>query len=260
MSSAALRPTARFETLGVSAGAGTLAGAGTTPNKGSWVTLGTTGFAYDGFTLIVTHATGVRGVAFDIGLGATPDIIVADALVEFVDSNDIAVLHLPLAIPAGVDVKVRTACTTSSNTSQIALQGYAYNHLKIPGLKRAEQLAAISSVRPNNAVTETGTTPTAWTEIVASTARAYKGLSVAGNTGGDTSRTGAHILYELAKGAAGSEVVFASFWGKNNLNGMLVRPQWVDEEVPAGTRLSFRVTTSSGAAADSAACSLLGAF
>lgn len=260
MSNVALRPAARFEGLGLGTGTGTtVTAAGAANVKGSWASLGTTGFGYDGFIVNIKGMSAARRVyQIDIGIGATPDIIVTDLHLEFFSNQFPCVIDLPLKVPAGVALQMRCQSGNAGAAVEAVATGYAYDHRGLPGFSRAEQVAAMSASRPNNAVTETGTSWTAWTEIVASTSRRYQGLIALANANNDGTRTTAGVLMDLGKGAGGSEQLITTLQGANAALAMPVPPVFLPVDLPAASRLAYRVQCSDGAAADTISAAVMG--
>lgn len=102
---------------------------GTINTKGSWVTLSGNGAStpYPIKYMIVnvqTNNTAASAAAWklDIGIGATPTIIVPDLIVRVNGTTD-QVLHstfsLPVRIPAGVALKARVMCSINDATDRI---------------------------------------------------------------------------------------------------------------------------------------------
>jgi hypothetical protein len=233
----------RSEALGRSSGDGTtVTSGGSSGTKGSYTSLGTTGFDWDGFTLFCSGLGVSRPCQLDVAIGATPDIIIADSFWYPFDSTCAWAAHFPVRVPASTALKVRTALNTNGNTSKWMAIGYQGDHL-YRGFRRAEQLNSFSGAEPSTTVAESGTTQTAWTQLVASTSRAYGGLIIQGPDIVGSSPGGGVVL-EIGVGGAGSEQSLGStLWANNaqhSFNQCLMLA-----DIPASSRIAFRSQSAS---------------
>lgn len=252
-----------FETLGVTGGAGTAISTGASSGiKGTWVTLGTTGFNYDGLVLFLKGFGSSRGCQIDIGYGATPDIAVADSFwVATTNCNGLA-YNFPVRVPAGVALRVRIATNGGSGDSAaVSACGYQYNGWN-RGFTYAEALNTFSSGFPVTGLALPGnTTQTAWTQLIAATANDYDAIVVeqpyvvAGTT------TAAEVQLQFGIGAAAAE---SPLFSLNRINVISISTlERLDRfimpcAIPKGSRISFRLQASSGTSANVYRPNLLG--
>jgi hypothetical protein len=232
------------ETLGRSGGSGTgLTSGGGAGVKGSWATLGTTSFPWQGFIVFMHTASGTRPYQLDVGVGATPDVIVADWWQPNYQGMESLAWDAPVRVPASTAVKVRIASNAASVTGSFIVVGYSGDFLT-QGFSRAEQIAPLSGGLPSASIVETGTTLTGYTELTSAAASRYAALggmemdfsASAGNPG----------IADIAVGTAGSEQVIASpMFADSNGSKNFALSRWrIPCAVPAGSRVAMRVQLS----------------
>lgn len=242
-------PGARFETLGLSgAEAQQVTGAANSTAKSNYQTIGTTGFAWDGFFLQAGNQFAGRSrLDIAVNTGGSDQIIVPD-LVS--DNSGITSwmwgVDIPVAVPAGATVKARHQSSTSNANTRVAITGYKHNFLGARSFSRLVSLTSFSATDPPT-ITLNGTTPVGWTEITASAPAPIAALYVSPSGVGDNSRTAARFLIEIGVGGAGSEVVVASLLMGGFSAGMGGNPRGpFPVAIPAGVRVAWRVTTIAG--------------
>jgi hypothetical protein len=239
----------RWESLGESTGDGTTISANN-GSKGSYATIGTTGFDWRGFALDLMMANSVP-VRVDIAVGASNTIIVPDLLMDARSAgatNFSLNAYIPLGIPSGTAVKARAQAAAGSITLRALVNGYNGDGYAPRPAGRIVNLNGWSGVEPANTVTQSGTagTRTAWVELTSSAPADLAGLYLAGSTAGDTTRTGGRLIVEIGLGAGGSEVTQPIKWlfpnGVSGGMGVFGIPRAI--RIPAGTRIAWRVTGS----------------
>jgi hypothetical protein len=233
----------RKEILGESTGDGTAITAAN-GSKGSYSTLGTTGFAWHGFWLHAV-ANNSQAYRFDVAIGGSNIVILPDLILDArsTGANLLSLsVHFPIAIPPATEVKAR-AQSVSTHVLRMIAVGYQGDGRIPRSASRLISLNGWSGTDPVNTVTQTGTagSNTAWTELTSSLAADIAGLYLAGSTVGDTARTGGRLIVDIATGAGGSENVRDWLLAPNAANGgvgALNGPYPL--RIPAGQRVSWR--------------------
>jgi hypothetical protein len=236
----------RFESLGEVTGEGTTVTAAN-GSKGSYATIGTTGFDYSGFFLIVGPANS-SGFRIDVAVGASNDIIFPDlgldARASGANASPVSI-WVPLAVPASTAIKLR-AQSTAANTLRCMINGYAGDAFAPPVAAGVISLNGWSGIDTSASASPgtTAGTASAWVELTSSLARDICGLYLAGNCATDTSRTAGRLTVDIGVGASGSEVVLFTIQTTNNSNNQAdtFGPIW--RVLPAGTRVAYRVKPS----------------
>lgn len=247
----------RYESLGIGTGVGTtVTASATTTLKGSYTTLGTSAFPYDGFLLSWTAITGqtARRYRLDIAIntGGADTIIVQDLFVEMPSTSALnvyqPVVYIPVAIPSGAAVKARLQCSTASGTLSVSLAGYEGNAHAIKGFPRLISCTDWTNNDPTNStITLNGTTATAYSEVMASTPSAIAALYFEIDSKG-VSATAGLVAWTIGFGGAGSEKTLLTFatalapLTTPCISGPLVGP--IPCKLPAGTRLAIKAQAS----------------
>lgn len=253
MSNWSLPQGARFETVGAGTGEGvTVTSSGTANTKGSYATIGTAGFNWSGFWLHLAWVSATRyRLDLTVNTGGSDQIIVAD-LFRDVGSNGNNIVDnvwVPIPVPSGATIKARMQTASGGLFARVLVTGYGADWPGIPRSRALVSLTAFTNTDPTGSVTQTNTSWTAWTEIVASTSNEVHGLYICAAYVGDSTRTTTRYLAEFGTGSAGSETARFIMPGQNAINqNAFWQPVW--SRIPAGTRLAFRVQCNSGTAAD----------
>jgi hypothetical protein len=193
--------------------------------------------------LSVRCATGVPYL-FDIGIGASGSeiILIADVFVARV-ANTAATVLLPIRVPSGSRISVRTASTTVSAIATVTI------HLISGGFDRPVGRGLVTTYGANSA-TSSGTsvdpgatinTTGAWTQLTASTTVATRALAL--NFGNQGTALGMFWLFDVGVGASGSEQVLlpnllASSTSAKDLDPSGYPPLPVN--IPEGSRIAVR--------------------
>lgn len=253
MSNWSLPQGARFETIGAGTGDGTTVTSGGSANtKGSYVTIGTTGFAWTGFWLHSAFLTNSRyRLDLVVNTGGSDQVVIADLFFEQGSVGNCITnsIWVPIPVPSGATVKIRVQATAGSGSTRQLITGYAADWPSQPRYRALVSLSTFTNTDPAS-VTQTNTSYTAWTEMVASTSAEVHGIYISPGFIGDSTRTTTRYLAQFGTGSAGSETARFTMLGQNAQNqGGFWGPVW--DRIPAGSRLAFRVQCNSGSAADS---------
>lgn len=246
---------ARYEALGTGTGIGTTVSANASANtKGSYATLGTASFAYDGFFLFLLGPASGSNVAqnlVDIAVnnGGSDQVVVENFYSGAPTSSSVAQsaggTFIPVRIPSGAIVKARSQATTGSVNLSVHIVGFQGAAGLSKGFRKLACLADLTNSNVSNTLTLSGTSLTGYTQIAASTSIAAAGLILALDERSTSSMsTTAHSLWDVAMGGAGSEVVVLPKIGiyLNSASRFLpIGPFPVD--IPAGKRLAVRAQT-----------------
>jgi hypothetical protein len=245
----ALVSSTRYETQGISGGVGATVTSGAANTKGSFSTLGTTGFEYDGVHLTITGLPGAGTGRFRIDVssntGGSDQLIVEDLYFDAspadlytVDQKSILV---PVAVPAGAVLKARAQATAASLALSVGILGFQGDAKATKGFRALKSATDWTNTDPTNALTLSGTTLTGWTQIMAATPVRLAGLYLELDSLGNTGQANAHATFEIGIGASGSEhstgIVVARQLFASGLVGCH-GPYPCD--VAAGTRLAVR--------------------
>ena len=239
----------RSETIGIASGTGTTVTAGSANAKGSAATIGTTAFRYSAFRLTIfqTGSTSRRNrLDIIVNNGGADEVILPDVYFEN-GTNDFSQIF-PISIPSGATVKAKLQCTTGSEAAIVAITGFAGDFGMEPGNGRAISCTDWTNTGPTFTVTQTGTTATAWTTIAGSLSNAVSRLWLMPTHAADTGRTVSDFTVEIGIGSAGNEVVLDTAFGHQVSNGVMQTLWELPCDLPAGKRLSFRVTCAAAAA------------
>jgi hypothetical protein len=251
----------RCETLGVSSGEGTsvTSGSGT---KGSWATVGTAGFDYNGIVIQIAGGTNATDrFRFDVAINPGANKIIVPDLYFELSSGVQAIIDVPLAIAvkAGATIEVRAQAASGSRALNVAVTGYAGGFPLDPGHSCAVSCTDFTGTDPTNTITLAGTSPTAWAEICASIPGDISALYMSLTDVGGSVSARAHVLIDIAIGASGSErTILSPFfqYGASSLNGLQPFGP-MPLHLPQGTRLAARATAN-GSPANPLAVSFMG--
>lgn len=233
-----------------------------TPNtKGSWVQLiASTAFAsaelWLSFNLV--SIAGGNDCLFDIGIGASgqEQVLVPNLMVSQGNTSSGALIRLPAWIPAGtrVSARIQSSGTTNSPTLAAYLGIPAFGFP--PGSQVFEDLGTTLATSRGTNIDPgaVANTKSAYVQLVASTARAYRGLLLLlGNGGRATSPAAASFTVDIARGGAGSEqIILADLLSRGAASNLFAPPAFgpFHLHIPVGERLAARAQCSSAVATD----------
>lgn len=251
---------ARYETLGAGVGTGTTVTSGAINTKGLYSTLGTTSFQYDGIFLSFSTFSAAFRVRIDIAINTTADTIVVPDL--FIDTTgggggETSEVFLPVSIPAGAAVKIRSQSNGAAVTFSTILCGYQTNSNGTRGFARCVSLTDWTNTDPTGSLTLSGTTQTGWAEIQASSSARVAALYVAFDSRGTSPASGIDILINFGWGSLGNERSLASIMVRGGGTGRPFSFGPFPCDFPAGTRFVFNAQAS-GATTSVISLSLLG--
>jgi hypothetical protein len=150
---------------------------------------------------------------------------------------------VPVPIPGGTRLAARMQ---SSSTTQVLYGSISLYHggLMTPSCALIESLNADTANSQGTLIAQGGANNTkgAYTQIVASTTRRYRGLIISNGRRGTVATQ--LFINDVAIGAAASEQIIIPniYWSQNTTTDQIERPVqgpfWVD--IPAGTRIAVR--------------------
>lgn len=248
---------------GFSALAGTLTGASSygvqvtssasTNVKGSWyeIVAAASGLpesrAFVLSAILDAAGSGSWDNLFDIGIGSagSEKVICSNFGVVVGNSRNGCLLWVPITIPAATRVAVRFQSGIGSNKYDIGIN-------LLPGTLKANSgyagctgEGADTSTSGGVSVTPGSNTKGSYAQIVAATARAYKGFSLRLHTKNTVMATQQYLI-DVAIGAAGSEKIILpdiQLGGANN-SGDIISAHFVPVQIPNGARLAVRAAGS----------------
>lgn len=209
----------RTENLGANTGTSqgtTLTASGTANSKGSYVLLGTTGFTWNHCSLSLEGGSASADFLVDVAIddgGGNKEIVLADIRMPNRPSANATpiTLPLPLHVPSGSPLYARCSASTASATMTATIAGFSTGRGGAPGLQRC--LALFTPATSRGVQLDPGATANTVSSYVQLTtgvsARVLEWFAILG-TAGQTTRSTAHWLMDIATGAAGSEEVVLS--------------------------------------------------
>lgn len=245
-----------YETVGVSTStslATAVASSTTADTKGSWVELdASTAFAVDGFWVFIGHnsSTSNLDVLVDIGTGAASSevVLVPDLLYSTGDAfGEAYLVYIPMAIASGTRLSARCQDgSTSALTIKVAMIITTDSGLDITAFTNMDALGADTaatggaSIDPGAVANVKGN----YVELVASSAQNYKAVLILIGQHGISAMGGINGLFDVAIGAADSEVDFLenlSYAGgaqADSFQPKMFGPYACD--IPSSSRISVR--------------------
>lgn len=220
--------------------------------KGSWTQL-IAATAFEATAIAVDLMCDSGGLArrlVDIGIGAAASEVVKipNLFTNGSQSDQGGARYVfPIQIPTGTRIAARTQASTGSVVTKVGVD------LLGRGLHTPAPLAGVTDI--GTATSDSGgtqidpggsaNTKGAYTQLIASTARAYKGLLVAAGKDGTLSGTvDTNWLIDIAMGAASSEqVIVSNFHQWQEFNSDQPSPNasiFYPVSVPSGVRLAAR--------------------
>lgn len=210
----ALVSSTRYETLGIATGVGTTITSGAANAKGSYSTLGTTGFEYDGMVMTITGLPGAGITRYRVDLavntGGSDQVIVEDVTFDTMNAgayySGLRAVTLPVGVPKGGVLKARSQAVAASSASiSVSVAGFQGDAKALKGFRALKSATDWTNTDPTNSLTLSGTTQTGWSQVMASTPVRMAGLYLAIDSLGNNALTSAHATFEIGVGALGSE-------------------------------------------------------
>lgn len=247
-------------TVGQVAGSslGTAITAGATNTEGSYAQL-TASTPHDAHAIIVMGRTNLNGqsslVDIAIGGAGSEQVIVADLLIQ--GPRAVMPYFLPIYVPGGVRLSARARSSTNVGVQNVTVMLLRNQFGGVPALSRATVYGAATGDSGGTSVDPgaSGNTKGSYVQIVASTTYAHKGIIFGINQDKNTGTTQADWLYDIAIGAAGSEVVIVpDLWINQAQTGLAAAtPSTVGPimiPIPIATRIAVRAQCSINDATD----------
>jgi hypothetical protein len=251
------QPTAnnRGETLGAntatSLGVTVTASATANTVKGTWVSLGTTGFDWHSATVYIGNANGTGDFIVDIGIdeGGNKWVVVPDLRMSNWRSGTAGLTEVtfPLHLPAGAALYARSSSSTGSLTCSVYLHGRSGNPGGSPGCSRVVSLYSPSTSRGAQ-LDPGGTAHTkgSYVQLTTGVGQQLNGwFGILGNNGSAT-RSSCSWLLDVAIGTAGGgteQVIEANLGANENSTDIVVLPVHIGpfgHDIPPSTALCAR--------------------
>lgn len=205
----------------------TITAAGSNNTKGSYTeVIASTAFECNWAEIMVngTSSSAGRQYLWDLatGAGGAETIIVPNIMAQggFQSVRSGAgMIPLPLKIAASTRIAARCQCSTASTTLQIAIILRATGDME--GIDSYTNYGADTATSGGVAIDPGGSANTkgAYSEITSSTSAITQYIIKMGTTGGNTQPASVLTLYDIATGAAASEVVLIPDLYTNHYNG-----------------------------------------
>lgn len=185
----------------------------TVNTKGSWVVANTTTTEWHGFFIqpaTTSAATTNTARLMDVAIGSagSEKIIVADMSVGH--HSVPTAMFIPLFVPSGVDVSIRSQGVIASDSKSCAVWGMAGAGAAPPWIYRRCTTYGTDSANSRGTAINGNASPnteSAWTELTASTTYDHRAFMITIGLGrGGTSVTGCNASFRIGMGASGSEV------------------------------------------------------
>lgn len=244
---------ATVATIGVSttdSRATSLTGSATANNKGSYVELiASTSNRISRFVVHLHHLVSAPQFLVDIATGGagSETIIVADLPHAVGNSNRTAYsVLLPKSIAAGTRISARCQATTASGVILIAIQGIEEATDTNLGYEAPVTYGAVAASTDGTDVTPgTSNADGSWVVITSSTSAVTDALLFTLANNADVSRVNTGYLFDVAKGATGSEVIIINdLFMRGSSGGDAVFPQTQQfleiDSLASGTQLQVR--------------------
>lgn len=199
--------------------------------------------------------TADRDHLIDIGIGAggSEQVVVANLLCSFNTPVQGWYLDIPITIPAGSRVAIRTQ--SSDGGAVVALNFYLLStgFRNANGLQDSLTYGANTGDSGGVSIDPGGVSNTkgAYSEITPSTTRPIRTLLVCFGHQNNALMADRDIAMDIAIGAAGSEqIIIADVRGQSDNDDNFVGPTMFPIYIPAGTRLACRAATNTTDATD----------
>jgi hypothetical protein len=225
----------------------TLTNSGVANTKGAYSTLGSAlTYPMSGMLVIISAPT-VNATRFsvDIAIGSGgSEVIIASDLYYYdgIGGDTSAHYVLPIRANAGAQLSARFSSQNTTTVIDVAVQALV-GGLHLPSYAGAIGMGLTGSVTlPTISRPGAIHTKGAYTEIISSTTKRFRGLAI---TTGQSGASTQHRLIDVAVGAAASEVVVIPDWHVAQNTGQdTMFPQTspiFPVDIPEGTRLSMRL-------------------
>lgn len=192
-----------------------------------------------------------------IGAAASETIIVPDLGVGYANSSldRCPMWAIPVNIPAGTRISARLQSAVALATGSISMDLYGAGPFeKNTPLRVGPALGLVSASSRGTILTASSSTNVkgSWVELISSTVDPYFGFLYSMMGAGSAAITAANMAFDIGVGGAGSEsVLVADLVGRvesdEHVHARHLGTQtvWLESPVPAGTRISARVSATS---------------
>ena len=232
-----------LQNMGVAGGVAATVTSGGVNAKGAWVSLGLATLDAMWFDLLVRSPNSTPRHFVDIGIGPSgSQVIIVENLYLFPGATSGHRLRVPVAVPAGAEVWIRTQASTGAAAASVAIVLYG---------QRAEYplgLSSMAAISPDLAATMAGNIAVpltyTWTEIVAAAPRAFRWLAASVGYSGTVPATSQVGVVEIGVGPAGSETLLMTSLQHIAASFATTSPGWfsVPAWIEAGARISARIS------------------
>lgn len=226
---------------------------GAANTKGAWAPITTScPVAAVGMLVCLTNKSASTDYLFDVGIGAAAAerVLVPNLFYGGTNSSRVATYFLPVRVPKGARVSLRSQAITASATSSCWITFIAETFRGLPGWGgRCEALGAATADSGGAAITAPGTINVkgAWTQIGGATAHDYSWLiPVIADQAVATRTSGSDLSFDLGIGAAGSQRILLPDLPYTMTSNTLVQnhQHGFPLFVPAGSALWMRYSAS----------------
>lgn len=250
-----------YETVGVSTStseATSIAHSGTANTKSNWVELdASTAFAVDGFWVYFGVNSSVTLDYFiDIGIGAASSevVLIPDLFYSTGDTEgESNLVFFPISIASGTRISARQQNYATTGTIDVAIIITTDSGLDVTAFTSVDTLGALTSSDTSGTLITPSTTANVkgpYVELDASTSNTYKAFIAIIGQNRNAGLTDADALFDVAIGAASSEVDFlininfGSSQFSDTMQPKVFGPMACD--IPSSSRLSVRAQSSLG--------------
>lgn len=234
-------PTYTFGSFGLSANALTMTTGGTTNTKGATVSLGTLTQAIDQLHLHLGFNVANRALLLDVYRNG---VLIAQDVPFSYQSTGVARFVLEQRIEPG-EITIRGSGSAASMAFTVFAYAASANVPEVATLM--EPIGPVAAGPAAQGVNVSGlalNTPSAWVQLNAvGIANAIRSIRPSVASGGDTSRTSAYYLLEVATDAAGTQMLPVKWLiasGTASVAGDAIRTH--KQGFPAGTQFWVRLT------------------
>lgn len=217
---------------------------GSANTKGSWVEVSASWPGYGGLTM-ATQALGGVDSLLDIGIGsAGSEVVVAENVYagNGASARLMAPFCLPLMIPSGARVSVRSQASTASSACSVFITSSPQPVLLGRCTTYGANTGDSGGVQVDPGLSSN--TKGAWVTVTASTTSDIKAFILVLGVLADLSRPNTRWLIDVAVGGAGAEQVIVSDYGaaaRSEHDAVLPQvSQLMPIQIPAGSRIAIR--------------------
>ncbi len=227
---------------------GTAITAGSANTKGSWVELiASTGHDYSLIYLTVRTDT-VADIIFDVGIGAaaSEQVVASNLAVAFATGTTryTSLVTLPLQVPVGTRISVRSQSDTGSTVFLISGLGVSTGFINTPGLAKIVDYGINTGTTAGTVIDPGAVSNTkgSWVEITSSTTEDLKEIFMTVGLRSNTLPAGTGFYFDIGVGAAASEqIIIPDIWFYS-ITQDFIGPYFYrfPVQIPKGSRIAVR--------------------